>query len=63
MQNRFSRWGPSWISIRDDFNPMLPIKFQVNWPFGSGEELQNRFSRRWPGVASLDFQLITNRYI
>ena len=27
--------------------PMLPTKFQVNWPFGSGEEAKNRFSR-WP---------------
>ena len=27
--------------------PMLPTKFQVNWPFGSGEEEKNRFSR-WP---------------
>ena len=26
---------------------MLPIKFQVNWPFGSGVEAKNRFSR-WP---------------
>ena len=26
---------------------MLPTKFQVNWPFGSGEEAKNRFSR-WP---------------
>ena len=25
--------------------PMLPNKFQVNWPFGSEEELKNRFSR------------------
>ena len=25
--------------------PMLPTKFQVNWPFGSGEEAKNRFSR------------------
>ena len=25
--------------------PMLPTKFQVNWPFGSGEEVKNRFSR------------------
>ena len=26
-------------------------RFQVNWPFGSGEEAKNRFSRRltwWP---------------
>ena len=27
--------------------PMLPSKFGVNWPFGSGEEEKNRFSR-WP---------------
>ena len=28
---------------------MLPTKFQVNWPFGSGEEVKNRFSswRPW----------------
>ena len=26
---------------------MLLTKFQVNWPFGSGEEAKNRFSR-WP---------------
>ena len=26
-------------------NPMLPTKFHVNWPFGSGREAQNRFSR------------------
>ena len=25
--------------------PMLPIKFGVNWPFGSEEEAKNRFSR------------------
>ena len=24
---------------------MLPTKFRVNWPFGSGEEAKNRFSR------------------
>ena len=23
---------------------MLPIKFQVNWPFGSEKEAKNRFS-------------------
>ena len=28
--------------------PMLPTKFQVNWPFSSGEEAKNRFSRRLP---------------
>ena len=28
--------------------PMLPNKFGVNWPFGSGEEAKNRFSRWRP---------------
>ena len=28
--------------------PMLPSKFGVNWPFGSGEEEKNRFSRWQP---------------
>ena len=27
--------------------PMLPTELQVNWPFGSGEEAKNRFSRPW----------------
>ena len=27
---------------------MLPSKFGVNWPFGSGEEVKNRFSRWQP---------------
>ena len=27
--------------------PILPTQFQVNWPFGSGEEAENRFSI-WP---------------
>ena len=27
--------------------PMLPTKFRVNWPIGSGEEVKRRFSR-WP---------------
>ena len=26
---------------------MLPAKFRVHWPFGSGEEAKHRFSR-WP---------------
>ena len=26
---------------------MLPSKFGVNWPLGSGEEAKNRFSRWW----------------
>ena len=45
---------PSWISDQNDFSffwctshLMLPTKFQVNWPFSSGEEAKNRFSR-WP---------------
>ena len=47
---RFSRWGPSWISDRNDLaifdlqvTLMLPTKFQVNRPFGSGGEAKNRF--------------------
>ena len=28
--------------------PMLPIKFQVNWFFGSGDEAKNIFSRWRP---------------
>ena len=41
---------------------MLPTKFQVNWPFGSGEEAKNRFER-WPPfpietiLASSDLQI------
>ena len=27
---------------------MLPTKFLVNWPFSSGEEAKNRFSRWLP---------------
>ena len=27
---------------------MLLTKFQVNWPFSSGREAKNRFSRWWP---------------
>ena len=30
---------------------MLPSKFGVNWPFGSGEEAKNRFSR-WPPIGT-----------
>ena len=28
--------------------PILPTRFQVNWPFGSGVEAKNRFSRWRP---------------
>ena len=28
--------------------PILPTNFPVNWPFGSEEEVQNRFSRWQP---------------
>ena len=31
---------------------MLPSKFGVNWPFCSGEEAKNRFSRLWPSWIS-----------
>ena len=32
---------------------MVPSKFGVNWPFGSGEEAKNRFSEEanWSGSA------------
>ena len=29
---------------------ILPTKFQVNWPLGSGEEAKNRFSRWRPSL-------------
>ena len=32
--------------------PMLPSKFGVNWPFSSGEEAKNRFSRWRPSWIS-----------
>ena len=32
--------------------PILLSKFQVDWIFGSGEEVQNRFSRRRPSWIS-----------
>ena len=61
-KNRFSRWlpwRPSWISNRHNFRmilaifdlqvtQMLPSKFGVNWPYGSGKEAKNRFSRWLP---------------
>ena len=31
---------------------MLPSKFGVNWPFDSGEQAKNRFSRWWPSWIS-----------
>ena len=41
--------------------PMLPTKFQVNWPFSSGEEAKNRFSR-WPWPPSWNFDLKNVNY-
>ena len=37
---------------------MLPNKFWVNWSFGSGEEVKNRFSR-WPHSDHLGFPIGT----
>ena len=34
--------------------PMLPTKFGVNWPFGSGEEAKNRFLKMAAMEAILD---------
>ena len=32
------------LAISDlQVTPMLPTRFGVNWPFGSGEEAKNRF--------------------
>ena len=28
--------------------PMLPTKFRVNWPFGSGEEAKKKRFSKWP---------------
>ena len=37
------------LAISDlQVTPMLPTKFRVNWPFSSGEEAKNRFSRWLP---------------
>ena len=36
--------------------PMLHMNFQVNWPFGSGEEAKNWFSRWPPWRPFLDFR-------
>ena len=60
VQNIFSTWllgRPTWISDQNDFSYfwskshpdllILPIKFWVNWPFCSEEQVQNRFSRWW----------------
>ena len=51
MTNRFSKCGHlefSIITILAVFylhvTPLLPTKFYVNWPFGSGEDMKNRFS-------------------
>ena len=35
---------------------ILPTKFRVNWPYGSGEEIKNRFSR-WYKDGHLGFPI------
>ena len=57
INSQHGRWVAATAAILDfrttlaifdvQVTPMLPTKFQVNWPFGSGEEAKNRFSR-WP---------------
>ena len=43
------------LSIFDlQITPMLPTKFQVNWPFGSGGEAKNKIVAM---AAILDFRL------
>ena len=42
-------WIRTILAIFDlQVTPMLPTKFQINLPFGSGEEVKNRFSRWQP---------------
>ena len=36
---------------------MVPTKFQVKWPFSSGEEAKNRFSRWLSGTILAIFDL------
>ena len=50
MFSRGPPWRPSWISNRIDLSyfdlqvtGMLPTKFRVSWPFGSGEEAKIDF--------------------
>ena len=55
ITNRFSTWllrRPFWTSDRmilaisdPQVTPILLIKFRLNWPFYSGEEIQNSSSR------------------
>ena len=62
VQNRFLKWQPwwpSWISDRNVDSYFLctshtdtSIKFQVNWPFYSIEDVQNRLSRWQPSWIS-----------
>ena len=40
--------GTIWAMFDLQVIPMLPTKFKVIWPFGSGEEAKNRFSRWLP---------------
>ena len=40
--------SPILASFDLQVTPMLPTKFRVNWPFSSGEEAKNRFSRWRP---------------
>ena len=63
-EKKFTRWPPCHLrfpieTILPTFNlsvtPMLPAKFRVNFPFASGEEAKNRFSRWstwWPSWMS-----------
>ena len=39
--------GTNLATFNLQVTPVLPSKFWVNWPFSSGEEAKNRFSR-WP---------------
>ena len=40
------------VTFDEQAKSILPMKFQVNWPFGSEEKFQNRFSTWLLGTQS-----------
>ena len=51
-----------WAIFYLHVTPMLPTKFRVKWPFSSGEEEKNRFSR-WPPSLISDWNNFCYFYI
>ena len=56
MKNRVSYGGHLAFPVGAIFDlqvtPMLPTKFRVNWPFGSGE-VKNRFSKAMAAILDI----------